>query len=122
MPIDMSELNGDDDFARTITLRRPNAPTFANFGVASYTYQQDVDIVVTSVQDASPAELKTLPEGTNLDDVVAVWSGVELKIGDQTGQGSDVLVIDDKLYRIVKLEDWSDNGYFMAFASRFIPS
>src|SRR5665213_969994 len=118
--IDMSELNGDEDFASVITLRRPAPPTFANEGVASYTYQPDVSIVA-NVQDASPADLKVLPEGTNLADVVAIWTGNELKIGDQTGQGSDLLIIKGKSYRVIKLEDWSDNGYFMAFAERFIP-
>lgn len=120
MAIDVSELNGDDDFEGPITLRRPAVPTLANEGVASFTYLPDVQISA-DVEDASPADLKSLPEGTNLDDVIAVWSGSELKIGDQSGQGSDVLIVDGKHYRVVKLEDWSENGYWMAFAERFIP-
>ncbi len=120
MAIDVSEMNGDDDFEGPITLRRPAPPTFANEGVASYSYLPDVTIIA-DVEDASPADLKNLPEGTNLDDVIAVWSGSELRIGDQTSKGSDVLIVDGKHYRVVKLEDWSENGYFMAFAERFIP-
>jgi hypothetical protein len=120
MPIDISELNGDPDFAQTISIRRALAPAFANDGVATPAYADAVPLVAT-VQDASPADLKALPDGTNLTDVISVCSGDAMSVGDQTGAGSDILIVDGKSYRVVKREDWTKNGYTRVFAERFTP-
>jgi hypothetical protein len=120
MPIDISELNGDPDFAQTISILRALAPTFANEGIATAAYADAVPLVAT-VQPATEADLKALPEGTNLTDVISVWSGDEIQVGDQTGAGSDILIVNGKSYRVVKREDRVKNGYRRVFAERFTP-
>lgn len=120
MAIDMSELNGDPDFSETVTLRRPLTPTFANEGVATYGYAADAPLVAT-VQPAKPSDLAMLPEGVNLSETISVWSGTQMKVGDETGQGSDIIVWGGKSYRVIKLEDRSKNGYWRAFAEGFAP-
>lgn len=122
--IDMSELNGDDDFAEVITLRRPGVPSVANEGVVTPMYLPDQKIVAT-VQPASDADLKQMPEGANLTDVVAVYGATALRIADQSGVQSDVLIRGSlpggKFYRVTKIEDRQKNGYTKALAERFEP-
>lgn len=115
----VAELMTDPDVgARTILLRRPNAPTFANEGVATHTYASDVPITAI-VQPPDADDLKLLPEGMSLDDVISVFCGTELRPGSDKGQESDVLVIDGATYRVFKLEDFHEHGYWHVFAQRF---
>ena len=118
--IDVSEIMTDPDFVVTVTVRRPTAPTFSNEGVATYGYLPDQSITAI-VQSATPADLKSLPEGVNLQGVVSVWSGTQIKIGDQSGKGSDVIVYQGVSYRVRSMDDRSDNGYWRVLAERFIP-
>ena len=123
-PIDISELNGDDDFAEVIILRRPGVPTVANEGVVTSTYLPDQRIVAT-VMPASDADLQQMPEGANLKDVVAVYGATALRIADQSGVQSDILIRGGlpggKFYRVVKLEDRQKSGYTKVLAERFEP-
>lgn len=116
----MSELNGDPDFAQTISIRRALTPTLANEGVVTSTYAAPAPLVAT-VQPATEADLKMLPEGVNLADVISVWSGDEITVGDQAGNGSDVLIYNSKSYRVVKREDRTKNGFVRVFAEGFSP-
>lgn len=116
--IDVSELLADPDFARRLTLRRPRATTFTNEGEAQAAYGEES--IVGVVQPASAAELKIMPEGSRLDDVLSVWSAEELRTGDGKTTEPDVLVIDRKSYKVVKCEPWPDNGYWRAFAEGFV--
>lgn len=118
--VDVSELMSDPAFSRTVTLRRPNAPTFANHGVASVTYAADVSIVAI-VQPATAADMQMLPEGAQLSEMVAIWSATHLIAAEESGVGSDIIVDGAKSYRVIKAEDWSEHGYYSAWAQRFDP-
>lgn len=118
--IDVSELMTDPDFAETISIRRALAPTLANEGVATAAYASAVPIVAI-VQPADEADLKMLPEGVNLTDVICVWSGSEISVADETGKGSDILIVNSKSYRVVKREDWVSNGCRCVYAEGFSP-
>jgi len=123
-PIDISELNGDDDFAEVIILRRPGVPSVGNEGVVTPTYLPDQRIVAT-VQPASDADLKQMPEGASLTDVIAVFGATAFRIADQSGAQSDVLIRgglpNGKFYRVAKLEDRQKNGYSKVLAERYEP-
>lgn len=122
MAIDVSELNGDPDFApiEPVFIRRSLPATFANEGVATAAYSPQTPIVATW-QPATQADLQSLLEGVNLTDIISVWSGEEIQIGDQSGNGSDILIVGSKSYRVVKRDDRAKNGYVRVFAERFIP-
>lgn len=116
--INVAELLTDEDFARRLMLRRPRATTFDNEGEALASYGETSIIGV--IQPATPAELKLMPEGSRLDDVLSVWCAEELRAGDGKTLEPDVLVIDRKSYKVTKCEPWADNGYWRVFAEGFV--
>jgi hypothetical protein len=117
--INVAELMTDTDFCRTITRRRAGAATLANEGVETRTY---ADVSITAiVQPATGGDLESLPEGIALNDAIAVWTADDVRIGDDTGVESDVLVVDADSFRILKVDDWSGNGYKKVIAQRFQP-
>lgn len=118
--VDVSELMTDPDFAETIGIRRALAPTMSNEGVVTLAFAAQVPIVAI-VQPATEADLKMLPEGVNLTDVICVWSAGEMSVADETGKGSDILIVNSKSYRVVKREDWVANGYQCVYAEGFSP-
>lgn len=117
--INVGELMIDPDFVRAFTLRRPSLGTFADEGVYSTTYGEQSLIGV--IQPASPKELELLPEGSRLDEVLAIWSNVEMRVGDGAKVESDVVVHNTKSYRVIKCEPWPEAGFYKVLAKRYTP-
>lgn len=116
--IDVSELMDDPDFTKCFTVKRPKV-TLSPDGMASTAYTQ-FDIAGI-VQPADPDDLASLPEGTRLDDMISVWSHEIIRGADGKSRESDVLIIDGKFYRVVKVENRLDNGYIRVFAEGYVP-
>jgi len=115
--IDVSELMSDPDFVRAFSIMRPTL-TVANEGVASSTYATTQ--LTGIVQPASDNELKLLPEGSRLSDVIAVWSHSEIRAGDGSTIESDVILVDGKRYRVIKADPWPDAGYYKVLAEGYV--
>lgn len=114
--LDPSDLITDPDFTHPggITLRRANR-TLADGTSRETSTDQNI---VAVVQPASQFELKAMPEGTRLDNVIAVYSLVEIRC---TPQAQDIVLVDGVLYRAVKSEPWSGSGYFLTFCEGYQP-
>lgn len=112
--ISVAELMGDPDFgAASITLRRGTRGMQEGESVAT-----NVDSTITAlVQPADRNDIKKLPEGDRLQDVVSVWSATEMQVSPV----ADVLVVGAKHYRVIALEPWGEAGYYRAFAEGFSP-
>jgi hypothetical protein len=117
--IDVSELNGDPDFAQTITRKRSTL-TYANEGTPQKSYA--TASIVANVQSPSPSDVQLLPEGVRLNDVMAIFTTAgNITAGDGTTVLPDVLIIEGQSYQVLHVEDFSRNGYVMALAQRFAP-
>jgi hypothetical protein len=113
--LNMARLTRDPHFTRDFTVRRPGIGAFDAYGVW-VTGPYDELPFTGSVQPATPKQMELLPSGTNIANVIAVWSGQELICDDSQATNSDVVIVDAKSYRVTKLLDWGLNGYWMALA------
>lgn len=112
--IDVSELITDPDFARPFTIRRQTA-AMSPEGEAVTTSS---DIAARGVQQpASAFEIKQLPEGDRLTNVIMVASTTQI-LG--TLGSPDIIVLGDgSLYRVIKVEQRA--RYWKAFAEGYTP-
>lgn len=121
--VDVSELMTDPEFAREFTRRRPTG-TFAADGSFSSTY--DEAIMMGVVQPANSDDMKTLPEGTRIDNVRVFWvadseGAAAVRIGDGKTFEADVLVLGPELFRVIRAEPRrEDGGYFRVWAEGFV--
>lgn len=113
MSIDVSELMIDGDFAEAFTIQR------------LFVKQVDGETVTTAVkisasgarQPASPADIKMLPEGDRMDEVVIFWSKTEILA---TLGAPDILIAaSGATYRVIKVE--ARTGYWKVWAEAFTP-
>lgn len=120
MSIDVSELMTDPDFAVTFTRKRPGTPTLADEGVSSVTYTEEE--LVGIVQPAPADVVQLMPEGMRVKELRAFYTRCRLSPGDAGKTLPDVLVTaDGASYKVVRVEDWSQHGYFMAVGEGFVP-
>lgn len=117
--IDVSELMTDPELSRTFTVRRPRGE-FANEGEFTSSYKDT--LIRGVVQQAKPNDLKFLPEGTRIDDILSVWSAEEMRGGDGKTQEPDVLLIDGAYFKVIRAEPRPDGGYWRVFVQGYIPS
>ena len=114
--IDVSELQGDPDFAQTIVRLRPTT-TYAHEGVAGSTTTSAS--VVGCVQPPGDDEVKLLPEGVRLADCIAFYTNGDVSAGDGASQLPDILQWQGKSFRVLYKTDWSQNGYVRFIAHRY---
>jgi hypothetical protein len=117
--VDVSELMDDDEFASVFMIRRPTV-TVSVEGDASTSYS--TIRALGPVQPAKPADAQYLPAGTKIDDVINVWSKTEMRAGDGKSTTPDVLEVAGVRYRVIKLEDRGQNGFWQAWAERIVTS
>jgi len=67
--------------------------------------------ITACVQPVTGRELQRLPEGLQNQEVLAVWSPVELKT-QGPGQDPDLVSIDGDSYEVHKLERWNTLGAY----------
>lgn len=104
----------DEDFVETIAIRRPTPAMQEGVAVAT-----NVDGTISAnVQPTTAAELKKLPEGDRLTDVITVYSRSLIRC---TPDVQDIIVYGGKSYRAIKAEDWSAYGYYIAYCEGFTP-
>lgn len=117
--LDVSELTTDAELGgRRFTLRRARPTTYADEGVAQPAFSEAQ--IAGNVQRARTKDLQLLPEGTRIDETIAVWAPEELRVGNGEALDADVLVIDGQSYRVVRCTPWPQAGYWKAFATRFL--
>lgn len=114
--LDVSELVEDPDFCSTFSrVRTPK--TTANEGLDSSGTPVTTSIVGV-VEPASQADLKLLPEGTRLVDMVGVYTKADVQIGGPSSD-PDMLVIDGAKYLALHVEDFrAAGGYIHVLAQR----
>lgn len=104
--IDVSELMTDPDFVDQISVIH-RAPVVNSLGENSLveTFQDTIG----SVQPASGATLKRLPEGLRTENVNSFWIKGQI-ISDGKNQYPDLLVFRGHTYEIQLVTDWSNFG------------
>lgn len=117
--LDVSELLTDPDFCRTITrVRVPR--TLANEGLASEGTPVSSPIVGV-VEPASQADLKLLPEGTRLVDMVGFYTTGDVQIGGASSE-PDQLVVDGVYHVALHVEDFRAAGGYIHVLAQRVPA
>ena len=114
--ITVEELMNDPDFCTTITRLRPTV-AYVNEGERRATWER-TDNLTAIIQPASTDDMKAMPEGISVEGLQVLWTASQIFLGDNTVD-SDVVVYKGKSFRVVKSSDWSDNGYYQAFATYY---
>lgn len=89
------------------------------YGVRETTFENPLQLRCL-VQPASSDDLELLPEGTRLNNVIAVWSTIPLYVGNGKDHDSDVLEVDGVKFTVQKMFDRSANGYHKVLAEGYI--
>lgn len=115
--IDMSVVLNNPDLCQPFTAMRSTDGTFVN-GI----YQDTKTSVALygSVQTPDANTLEQMPEGDRVTGSRVFWSTSPIyETRDGNTQGvSDILIHRDVQYRVAKVWNWSDYGFFKAFAVR----
>lgn len=115
--INVSELMTDPDFAQTLTLRR-TAGDYNTFG--EWESETPVDSLVTgSWQKATEREIRQFDLGEIKTEVRKLLTVTEIKVSENDDKLSDRLIWakNSGRYKVLKVTDNSDNGFYRAFAS-----
>lgn len=91
--INVADVLADPDFVEEVTVLRRTLTMTA--GVASYGELEEA--IFASIQPASGEDLKTLPEGHQLDDAIMVYTTAELR-ADAPSRAADGLVVRGRRY------------------------
>ncbi len=120
--VNVAELMSDPDFTSRFTVRTPRV-TVSDEGIGAAAY--DERILVGIVQPAEASDITSMPEGTRVDDMIAVWSADLIAAADgKSLVGSAVIVLEGPpgpgSFRVVHEENWSANGYHFVLATGFV--
>jgi hypothetical protein len=120
--VNVAELMSDPDFTSRFTVRTPRV-TVSDEGIGATAY--DERVLLGIVQPAEESDIKSMPEGTRVDDMIAVWCADKISASDgKSIVESAVIVLDGPpgpgSFRVVHAEDWSANGYFFVLATGFV--
>lgn len=115
MTINVSEAL-DQDTCLKLRVERRSAGSYSNGvyveGSISYFYS------LISPQSPSAKLLEMLPEGERDKDLMMFISKASLRtVDDNLGIPPDVVLFDDKRYRIVQLANWSTFGHCIAIGA-----
>jgi hypothetical protein len=117
--LDMSELINDPDFCRTFTrIRRTQA--LANEGQAVTTPGTPIPLSGV-IEPASQADLKLLPEGTRLVDMVGIFTTGDVRVGS-SADASDIVVVDGVKYLALHVEDFRAVGDYIHVLAQMVPT
>jgi hypothetical protein len=114
--IDMSVVLCNPDFCQAFTAQRSTG----QFGLGGFVSSTATVNLYGSVQVADAKTLEQIPEGDRVVGSRVFWSVspmYETRDGETEGL-SDILVHNGHNYRVTKVWDWADNGYFKAYAVR----
>ena len=114
--LDMSVVLNNPDLCQAFTAQRSTGSFVAGRFVSTATPVS----LYGSVQVADAKTLDQVPEGDRVVGARTFWSTspiYETRTGDHEGL-SDILIHAGQQYRVAKVWDWSDNGYFKAYAVR----
>lgn len=122
--ISLAEVVNDPDFAQSFTISRSSGGVFDSKGVWQ---QTDNSVSMYGIiQPATAKELLQVPEGDRVKEVKSFHSSQAMFVThtdgltDTTAATSDIATwpATGDQYRLVKLYQWSDFGYFKALGVR----
>lgn len=67
---------------------------------------------------AKQTELKGLPEGTRVDDVIRIFTQTPIVLGDGISTQSDVILFEGRKWLVYAVNDWILYGFFDVWAVR----
>mgnify|MGYP001592776294 CR=1 FL=1 len=115
--INVSELMTDPDFAQTLTLRRTEG-SFNDYG--EWESSTPVDSSVTGAwQKVTERDLAQLDLGEIKQEVRRFLTVTEIKVSEDDDKLSDRIIWakNGGRYKVLKVTDNSDNGFYRAYAS-----
>jgi hypothetical protein len=103
----------------TLTVKRPSAPSLGNEGLrATPTY---TSLTMSGiVQPASTDDLQMLPEGSRLNNVIAVWASQPLYVDNAKDKASDLVIYKSVEYKVMKAADRSESGFYKVLAEGYV--
>jgi hypothetical protein len=114
--LDMSVVLCNPDLCQPFTAQRSTG----QFGLGGFVSSAAAVSLYGAVQAADAKTIEQIPEGDRKTGARVFWSVspmYETRDGETVGV-SDILVHKGHNYRVVKVWDWSDNGYYKAYATR----
>jgi hypothetical protein len=115
--LDMSEVITDPDFAKEYNVYRSSG----YFGEGGWIENDKTTLSVTGpILPTNSKDLQQVPEGDRIIGNMTFYSTIELfetRNGDNKGT-SDELEWKGELYKIIKMLDFSDYGYYKAITAR----
>ena len=105
------------DTAKAVTVRRTSTGLYTD-GIynkgSSSTFK-----TICSVQQPTPKELQSLPQGERTKDILKFISKKKIRTGSaKEGISADVVLHKGKEYKIISSADWEDYGYTESFGAR----
>lgn len=115
---DMSELVSDPEFLTSITRLRPTTVLVPGTeGESSATYVS-TDLMAIVQPTGRPDQMDPQPEGERMDSWIMIQSAQTILMAEP-GTVSDIVVWGGRKYRVMKVEDYSNCGYFVAYAQEY---
>lgn len=96
-----------DETALTVTRRDPSTYTVGRLDAPS----SSTITIRASVQPASGRDLKRLPEGSRVEDVLCLFTTTEL-LTQGVGQSPDLVTVQGADYEVQNVEVWASLGSF----------
>lgn len=114
--VNVSELMSDPDFVEQVQITRTQG-AFDATGVWHNIGPKTIVWQAMAIEQSTPSQLLALPEGEREGSFITCWSFNPLIAADGiSGQASDVILFHGAPYRVVRVADRSDNGFFQAIA------
>ena len=107
--INLSELITDPDFCTEFTIIRDSG----RYIDGVWTKQETEIITAGIAEPVSGVDLKLMPAGDGTDDFITFYTKTELKIAPDNAL-SDVILYNNKKYKLCRLNDYSPFGYYSA--------
>lgn len=118
--IGVGEILADPDLSRAFSVLRLDRGALANEGEWVEGSTTTIPMVGV-IHPAKASQVALLPEGTRITDTIAVYTTSELIAEDGEGASADIIVWRGRQFRVVARRDWSDQGYWQAFAEGIKP-
>ena len=116
--LNVSRVVNNPKFAQTFTIQRSSGGAFNTSGVwtdSSFTVN-----MYGIIKPATPKELDQLPDGDRVKEVRSFHSAQPMYVthNDATPGLSDIATWNGQHYRLSKLYEWEDFGYYKALGVR----
>lgn len=117
MPFSIAEVVNDPLFAQSFTITRSQGGTWQ---LGRWSNATTIITAWGSIQPPDPTELEMVPEADRVLGVVAIHTTQPIYPTnvDQTLGISDIATWHGQTYRILKVYEWQDYGYWKALAVR----